>query len=160
MVAFSSSRRQKLKPTLPVPSAADALAACGTVEPLRDAVTGAASRRSTSPYEVERRRGGEIASVRIGRWRVLTAGPQRRLAEVRELPNDRIAVRIDRYADGGDRPSSEIWQLYDLEGRLEAAMQSTPDGNFALLTNYQTRQASRLVRNQQNELETVECWKI
>jgi hypothetical protein len=98
--------------------------------------------------------------VKIGRWRTLAAGPQRRVAEVRELTCERVAIKINRFADGGERPSSEIWQLYDREGRLEAAMQSSPDGKFALLTNYQTREACRLVRNQRNELVAVETWRI
>jgi hypothetical protein len=110
--------------------------------------------------EAIRNREGEITQLKIGPWRELTASPQRRVAEVRELSGDRIAVRIERLADGGRRPSSEIWQLYDREGRLEAALQSTPDGKFAILTNYQTRQACRLVANGRNELETVEAWNI
>jgi hypothetical protein len=157
MVAFSSSRRQRVETKLPKQPTAEALAGCSVAEPGR---TAAASRRSASNFEVFRDRSGTIASVRIGRWRMLAAAPQRRVAEVKELACERIAVRIERFADGGDRPSSEIWQLYDLEGRLEAAMQTTPDGKFALLSNYRTRQACRLVRNQQNELQAVETWSI
>jgi hypothetical protein len=126
----------------------------------RGSLSAAASRRSARGHEVIRNRDGDIASVRIGPWRELTAGPQRRLAEVRELAQERIAVRIERFADGGNRPTSEIWQLYDLQGRLDAAIQTTPDGKFAVLTNYRTRQSCRLVRNAQGELETAETWSI
>jgi hypothetical protein len=157
MVAFSSSRRQRIEPQSLKQPTPEALAACGVADPVFEA---AGSRRKASRFQVIRDRDGAIASVRIGRWRVLAAAPQRRVAEVKELASERIAVRIERFTDAGDRPSSEIWQLYDLEGRLEAAMQTTPDGKFALLTNYQTRQACRLVRNLRNELETVETWSI
>jgi hypothetical protein len=103
---------------------------------------------------------GELNEVRIGRWRVIVAGEHRRLVEVRELGSERIAVRIERFADNGVTPSSEIWQLYRLDGRLEAALQTTPDGKFALLTNYRTRQACRLVASARGELRTVETWTI
>jgi hypothetical protein len=79
---------------------------------------------------------------------------------VRELACQRVAVKIERLSDGTLRPSSEIWQLYDLEGRLEASMQTTPDGRFAMLTNYQTRLACRLALNARGVLETVESWSI
>jgi hypothetical protein len=107
-----------------------------------------------------RKRGEQIQEIRIGRWRVIAAGPTRRLAEVRELGCERVAVRIERLADNGIIPSSEIWQLYRFDGRLEAALQTTPDGKFALLTNYRTRQACRMVANSQGELQPVEVWNI
>jgi hypothetical protein len=116
--------------------------------------------RNVAGVNVCRAPDGAIAEVRIGRWRTLAAGVQRRIVEVRELACDRVAVKINRFADGGEHPSSEIWQLYDREGRLEAALQSSIDGKFAVLTNYQTREASRLVRDQRNELVTVETWRI
>jgi len=62
--------------------------------------------------------------------------------------------------DQGRQAASEIWQLYDLEGRIEASLQSTTDGRFALLTNYQTRQACRMIKNRSVELEAVESWAI
>jgi hypothetical protein len=159
MVAFCSSRRKRVEARLPKQPTAESLAACRAMES-RGSVAAAASRRRACGYEVVRNRDGGIASVRIGSWRELTAGPQRRLAEVRQLTGERVAVRIERFADGGDRPTSEIWQLYDLQGRLDAAIQTTPDGKFAVLTNYRTRQSCRLVRNAQGELETVETWSI
>ncbi len=159
MVAFGSSRRQPVEARLPKQPTAEALAACRNLESC-GSVSAAGSRRGACGHEVIRNREGGIASVRIGSWREVTAGPQRRLAEVKELPSDRIAVRIERFADGGDRRTSDIWQLYDLRGRLDAALQTTPDGKFAVLTNYRTRQSCRLVRNSQGELETVETWSI
>jgi hypothetical protein len=158
MVAFNSSRRQPSPHQTSQQTMVDALA--GREESLRDSVEAASSRRNAAGPAIYQDRNGEITQVRIGRWRVLSAAPQRRLAEVRELAAQRIAVRIERFADSCDRPTSEIWQLYDLEGRLEAALQSTPDGRFGLLTNYRTRETCRLVRNAQGELETVEAWKI
>ena len=159
MVAFCSSRRQRPEARLPKQATAESLAASRALES-RGSVSAAASRRNAGGYEVIRNRDGHIASVRIGAWRELTAGPQRRLADVRQLTGERIAVRIERLTDINDRPSSEIWQLYDLHGRLDAAIQSTPDGKFAVLTNYRTRQSCRLVRNAQGELETAETWSI
>jgi hypothetical protein len=159
MVAFCSSRRQRVEARLPKQPTAESLAACRAMES-RGSLSAAASRRSARGCDVIRNRDGGIASVRIGPWRELTAGPQRRLAEVRELAQQRIAVRIERFADGSNRPTSEIWQLYDLQGRLDAAIQTTPDGKFAVLTNYRTRQSCRLVRNAQGVLETAETWSI
>jgi hypothetical protein len=158
MVALTS-RRQPRKAVTPEQPSVESLATCGRGAS-GGAFEGRASRRDGNGIDVVRSRDGEITQLKIGRWRQLSASPQRRLAEVRELSDDRIAVKIERLADGGARPSSEIWQLYDREGRLEAAMQSTPDGKFAILTNYQTRQACRLVANGRNELETVEAWNI
>ena len=54
----------------------------------------------------------------------------------------------------------EIWQLYDLQGRLMASLQTSSDGGFAMISDYESRKASRLVRNRQGELETVETWSI
>lgn len=119
----------------------------------------AASRRTPVHVETDRNADGEIRCVRIGAWRTVSSGPQRRLVEVRRLDDVRVAVRLERLADG-DYASSEIWQLYHVDGRLEAAMQSAPDGSFAVLTNYQTRQACRLVRGASGQLESVESWEI
>jgi hypothetical protein len=161
MLALSSSRRQSqkqpLRPHRTPFEAFSSLAGSGSSAAI---LQGRASRRVASDVEVTRNRGGAIEQVRIGRWRTLTAAPQRRLAEVRELSCNRVAVKIERLADGGTHPTSEIWQLYDCQGRLLAAMQCSADGRFAMLSNYQTRQACRLVRNGRNELETAESWTI
>ena len=159
MVAISSSRRRLPKNVAPKQITAEGLAQCDRGASHSPFEAGA-SRRGAPSIEICRDGKNEITQVRIGRWRALTGGPQRRLAEVRELDCQRVAVRIERLADNGQRPTSEIWQLYDLEGRLEAALQSSPDGAFALLTNYATRDACRLVRNRNGELETVEKWRI
>jgi hypothetical protein len=110
--------------------------------------------------EAVRDRRGEILQVRIGRWRVLSASPQRRIAELHEVGQRHVAVRIERFTDGAAQPSSEIWQLYDPEGRLEAALQSSCCGKFALLTNYRTRRACRLLRDARGELQMVEAWSV
>jgi hypothetical protein len=159
MVAISSSRRRLPKNVAPKQITVEGLTQCGP-RGCQSLFEAGASRRGVPSVEIFRDGQNGITQVRIGRWRNLTAGPQRRLAEVRELDCQRVAVRIERFADNGQRPTSEIWQLYDLEGRLEAALQSSPDGAFALLTNYATREACRLVRNRNGDLETVETWRI
>jgi hypothetical protein len=159
MVAFNSTPRPQQDLACKQPSL-QPLAAYGGRDAVKQEFAAQASRRNVAGVNLSRAPDGAIAQVRIGRWRTLAAGVQRRIVEVRELACDRIAVKINRFADGGEHPSSEIWQLYDREGRLEAALQSSIDGKFAVLTNYQTREASRLVRDQRNELVTVETWRI
>lgn len=159
MVAFNSSRRQKQSPKLGQRGAVEALNAAGRA-PMDSVFHVAGSLRTASNVEIHQGADNAIACVRIGRWRTVTAGENRRLAEVRELGCRRVAVRIERFADDGRTPSSEIWQLYNLDGRLEAALQTTPDGKFAMMTNYRTRQACRLAANGQGELQAVETWKI
>jgi hypothetical protein len=159
MVAFNSSRRKNTTRPSAATSPLGVLAASGG-PPLDSVFHAGASHRTANDVEIRKEPNGSIRRVRIGRWRVLTAGENRRLAEVRQLGCRRVAIRIERFADGGDRPSSEIWQLYDLDGRLEAALQTTPDGKFAMLTNYRTREACRLVAGASGEMRTVETWKI
>jgi hypothetical protein len=118
----------------------------------------AASHRAERRVAVCRTPEGSIREVQIGRWRIITASVERRLCEVRELSCGRVAVRIERPMQGG--ASSEIWQLYELDGRLNAAMQVAPDGKFAMLTNYRTRQACRLMADRDGALKAVETWKI
>jgi hypothetical protein len=158
MVAFSSSRRHQPKTAFPKQISVEALAECPRGLPSSDAFHAGASRRGAPAVEVQRDGLNEIVQVRIGRWRVLNSAPQRRLAEVREIDGGNVAVRLERFADNGDKPSSEIWQLYDRQGRLEAALQRALDGRFAMLTNYVTRQGCRLTQNTRGELEAVEQW--
>jgi hypothetical protein len=158
MVAFSSSRRCLPKTAVPKQLSVEALADCRAGQPPAGGFEAVASRRSAPGVEVLHDGENEIVQVHIGRWRVLNAGPQRRIAEVRQLHGDQVAVRLERFADNTAHPSSEIWQLYDRQGRLEAAMQSGLDGRFAMLTNYVTRQGCRLVKNTRGELEAVEQW--
>jgi hypothetical protein len=160
MVAFKPSRRlvrssfaAKSPSSVGVPVAADTIA-------MESVFAASASRLAAGDVEIRKAPEGDIVKVRIGQWRVLTAGVHRRLAEVRELSCRRVAVLIEKFADNGDRPACEIWQLYDLEGRLEASLQSTPDGKYAMLTNYRTRQACRMAANPDGELRPVETWKI
>jgi hypothetical protein len=154
MVALKSSRRLGVQH---YPLTPDALAAN------RDQALAAGlavSRRRGAPLAIIYGLGGAIDRVRIGPWRWISAGPHRRIAEVKSLPSDCVAVRIERLGEGSDRPSSEIWQLYDLQGRLEASMQTSSNGKFAVLTDYSSRQSCRFVRNGQDELETAETWNI
>jgi hypothetical protein len=159
MVAFTRGRRQKLSSQPVVRTPIDALIV-DRDNASQSPYHAAASHRAVRGVEVRRDSDGSITEIRIGRWRSLVTTPGRRLAEVRELGCDRVAVRIERLADDGRTPASEIWQLYDLEGRLNSALQTTPDGRFAMMTNYQTRQACRLVAKSQGELQAVETWAI
>ena len=159
MVAFTRGRRQDLPSRPVVRTPIDALIV-GPDSASQNPYHAAGSHRATRGVEVRKNHDGFITDIRIGRWRKLSATEDRRLAEVRELSCGRVAVLIERLADDGRTPSSEIWQLYDLEGRLNAALQTTPDGRFAMITNYQTRQACRLVANPQGELQAVETWAI
>jgi hypothetical protein len=159
MIAINSSRR---KPAHSVAKRGivEMLQACGGGATLGSAVQARASRRAFSGVEISRGRTGHIDEVRVGRWRVLTASAGRRIADVRELGCRRVAVKIERFVDSGPMPSSEIWQLYDLEGRLEASMQTTLDGKFAMLTNYRTRQVCRMQTDDRGALQPVETWRI
>lgn len=159
MVAFNCSRRMA-KHDEGSFSPMDALTRDRSV-PIDSVLRAASSHRAAEHVELRKDSQGGIVEIRIGRSRVIAASATRRLAEVRQLGRQRVAVRIEKYADnGGLAPSSEIWQLYGVDGRLEAAMQTTPDGRFALLTDYRTRQACRLVADAQGELRTVETWRI
>lgn len=161
MVTFNCSRRHRIQATPSARQPVETLAALsGDAAPLDSAIRCNATHRANRYVEIRTEPSGAIARVRIGRWRVIVANEQRRLAEVRELGCGRVAIRIERFADSSPQPSSEIWQLYDLDGRLEAALQTTPDGKFALLTNYRTRQACRMVANDVGDLRAVETWKI
>lgn len=90
----------------------------------------------------------------------MTASAQRQIKEVRALACDRVAVSILHSDDGDRRQGYEIWQLYDLQGRLLASLQTSLDGGFAMVSDYESRKASRLVRNRSGEMETVESWGI
>jgi hypothetical protein len=160
VVAFNRSRRQ-LRSSVPANSQSPDEGRVAAGLKVTDSVFGAsASQPRAGDVEIRKAPGGDILKVRIGQWRVLTAGAHRRLAEVRELSCRRVAVLIEKLADNGNRPACEIWQLYDLDGRLEASLQSTSDGRFAMLTNYRTRQACRLAADSAGDLRAVETWKI
>jgi hypothetical protein len=159
MVAFTRGRRQDLPSRSVVRTPIDALIV-DRDNASQNPYHAAGSHRAARGVEMRTSGDGTITEIHIGRWRRLVARPDRRLAEVRELSCDFVAVLIQRLADDCRTPSSEIWQLYDLEGRLNSALQTTPDGRFAMMTNYQTRQACRLVANLQGELQAVETWGI
>lgn len=159
MVAIFSGRRRTSAPPMSG-DAVEALVASGGRKPLDSVFCTAGSHRAHRGVRIRRGADGAIVSVRIGRWRALTASSTRRLTEVRELGDQRVAVRIERFADGAASPTSEIWELYNLEGRLEASMQTTPDGKFGMLTNYRTRYSSRLAANADGRLRSIETWRI
>jgi len=160
MVAFNSTRRQS-----PRQSACDGVSVSLLInrkesEKSPETAGILASRRAATTATVERNGRGEIIQVRIGRWRTLTASAQRQIKEVRALACDRVAISILRCDDGDKRQGCEIWQLYDLQGRMLASLQTSLDGGFAMVSDYESRKASRLVRNRSGEMETVESWGI
>lgn len=159
MVAFHSSRRTACGPVLDADASWSIALARSGESPL-DSLAMAGTRRSSQATVVERDSRGNISRLRIGRWRELSSTPQRRLAEVRPLADRRVAVRIERYTDASAGPSCDVWQLYSEDGRLEAALQTAPDGRIALMTDYRTRQACRLVRNDRGEYEKAEAWRL
>ena len=120
----------------------------------------AASRRNSTIVDVFRDGRGEIINVRIGRWRVLTSSAGRRIEEVRQLPGGRFAVKIVRRDKENLRTSCESWQLYNLHGRLLAALQTSSDGKLAIVSDYERRQASRLSLDGSGEFRAIETWKI
>jgi hypothetical protein len=160
MVAFNCGRRKSLSKKTAAQPAVEMLAAAAASGPLDSLFAANASHRADRHLKVSRGPDDSIIEIRIGRWRVLTEGPNRRLAEVHPTPGGRVAVRIERFADCGAVVTSQIWQLYDRDGRLDASIQSSPDGRFALLTNYRTREACRLSANAAGELQCVETWRI
>ena len=88
--------------------------------------------------EVYRDARGIIRHVRIGPWRIIAASKSRRIAEVRDLTCGRVVVRIERgNASQGIAPST-IWELYNLEGHLLALLQSVPDQDIWLATDFQS----------------------
>lgn len=160
MVAFNRGRRQS-RPSVSANSQSlgEELTASGWR--VADSAFGAsASQLRLGDVEIRKAPGGNILEVRIGQWRVLTAGVHRRLAEVRELSCGRVAVLIEKLADNGNRAAGEIWHLYDLEGRLEASLQSTSDGKFAMLTDYRTCQACRMSADSTGDFRQIETWMI
>lgn len=159
MVAFNSTRRQSVRSVTPISTSLESLAGrCEINSPAAAALEG--SRRDSSCVDVSYDATGAISRIRIGRWRIVAASPERRILEVRELGRRKVAIRIIRSGAGHSSASGVTWQLYDQQGRMQAAMQCSQDGGFALVADYQTRQASRLRRNQRGELETVETWNI
>ena len=160
MVAFNSTRRQS--PPQPACGSVSASSLFNRQEHEKRPETAGiiASRRAAASAAVDRDGRGEITQVRIGRWRTLSASARRQIKEVRALACDRIAVSILRCDVGDERQGCEIWQLYNLQGRLLASLQTSLDGGFAVISDYEFRKASRLVRNRTGEMETVESWTI
>ncbi|QEG35237.1 hypothetical protein [Bythopirellula goksoeyrii] len=89
--------------------------------------------------EIYRNATENIVNVRIGRWRVLSSDVHRRIAEVRELGCQRIAVRIE--LDDHNRLASHctIWELYDSEGHLLSMLQDMGDREIWLTTGFRRK---------------------
>ena len=97
-----------------------------------------------SPVELFRDASGELRHVRIGEWRVIAASHNRRIAEVRELRLcQRVAIRIELGDALSFAPTCTIWELYNLEGRLVAMLQTAGKQDFWLATDYPTHGPAR-----------------
>ena len=95
------------------------------------------SRRSR-PLEILRDAMGEITSVRIGRWRELTSSPSRQIVEVRPVALGRVAVKLQQSQADSDAACLMVWQLYDLNGRLLALLQSSGKDQPWVATKYES----------------------
>jgi hypothetical protein len=69
---------------------------------------------------------------------VVGASNARRIAEVRPLVCGRVAVRIEREDPQCQTSRGTTWELYDLEGHLLSMLQTMPDENFWLATDFET----------------------
>ncbi|QDT71225.1 hypothetical protein I41_03810 [Lacipirellula limnantheis] len=160
MVAINSTRRQPTNhSTCNVVSFSSLIDRPSDAKGRQSAAFGA-TRRLSSRVDLQHNHQNEIVNVRIGRWRTLSATPERRIVEVRELACDRVAVLLMHDGARDFRQSYKIWQLYDINGRILASLQTSSDGGFAMFSDYETRQASQLLRNRRGELETVDTWPI
>ena len=160
MVAFNSTRRHAARIDMSVDASASLLVGRQNVDNSGEIAPISGSRRSPAGAEIVRDGAGNIIQARIGRWRVISASADRRIADVQEMSCGRLAIRLLRCANRELRPSCEMWQLYDVQGRLLASLQRSGDGGLAILTDYQSRQASRLAKNRYGELEVVESWSV
>ncbi len=160
MVAFNVTRRRAAAPASTANTAPASLIYGQNPEKWADNSPIRGSRRAATTIRIERDARGEIGQVRIGSWRSLAASTQRRIAEVRELNGDRVAVRWTRSAVDQGRSADEIWQIYCKNGRLLASLQISADGGFALFSDYDSHQASQWRRDQGGELVAVERWSI
>ncbi|BBO30685.1 hypothetical protein [Lacipirellula parvula] len=160
MVAFSSTRRRTPRPIVGAGVSPTTLLEQKNSVNLGENATLRGSRRSSSGVEIVRDASGRIIQARIGRWRVVSAAADRDILEVHQASCGRTAIRLARCANRQDRASCEVWQLYDDQGRLLASLQRSADGRMAVISDYQLRQASRLVRTHAGEMECVESWNI
>ncbi|MEM8947232.1 MAG: hypothetical protein AAGD11_18810 [Planctomycetota bacterium] len=85
--------------------------------------------------KVYRDRAGKIRRVRIGRWRVVSAKPQRKIVAVREIDDGRrIALQIELADPFSMSAVATVWEFYDSSGRLDSMLQSTDDSCLWLQT--------------------------
>lgn len=80
----------------------------------------------------------EITRVKIGYWRELSASSHRRIAEVRELPCDRVAVKIEISQPGRLLPLCTVWELYNHRGQLLSMLQDIHEKSVCLITDFQS----------------------
>lgn len=160
MVAFNSTRRRAARLDVDANASAATLLEQQNGEKPGENAPLRGSRRSPRGVEVVRDATGRIIQARIGRWRVISAAVDRDIVEVHEASRGRIAIRLARCANRQERASCEVWQLYDGQGRLLASLQRSADGGMAVVSDYQLRQASRLVRSCEGKMERVESWNI
>ena len=160
MVAFNSTRRIVPHAESQANTSPLALIERRTSEKPAENAAICGSRRSSGSVEVVRDGSGKITQARIGRWRVISAAVDRDIVEVHEASCGRIAIRLARCANRHGCASCEVWQLYDAQGRLLASLQRSADGGMAVVSDYQLRQASRLVRSCEGKMERVESWNI
>lgn len=160
MVAFNSTRRRPERLDVDANASATALFEQQNGEKPGENAPLRGSRRAASGVEIVRDLAGRIVQARIGRWRVISATADRDIVEVREASCGRIAIRLARCANRQGSASCEVWQLYDAQGRLLASLQRSADGGMAVVSDYELRQASRLVRNYEGRMERVESWSI
>lgn len=93
--------------------------------------------------ELFRDAGGVIRHVRIGPRRIIAASKSRHITEVRDLACERVVVRIDREDAAHGIPRSTTWELYDLEGHLLAMLQSVPEKNVWMATDFESPTVSQ-----------------
>jgi hypothetical protein len=110
--------------------------------------------------EVETDADRRIRTVRIGRWREIRATPCRHLAEVRELSGGRMAVLVERRGAAESEAFGWSWQIYAHDGCLQATVQGDYRATFALVTNYATREVTRLELNRHGELQATRSWTL
>lgn len=98
---------------------------------------------------------GEIEYVQVSRWRRVSAGSKRRIADVVRMEQGNVAVLIEKLSDH-PKPASSVWQVYDLDGHLEALVQCSADGRFGVLLDYCVQDVMRLSYSSEQGLEVVE----
>ncbi|QDS97618.1 hypothetical protein [Adhaeretor mobilis] len=98
---------------------------------------------------------GQVEYVQVSRWRRVSAGPRRRIADVVRMEQGNVAVLIEKQHEK-QSSSSSVWQVYDLDGHMEALVQCSADGQFGVLLDYCLRDVSRLSYTREGGLQVIE----